>query len=179
MNSIHFKLNLYMIRKLPEPIKVCIKSYLEIWERFGISRKFVAKLQDQLEWPRDIRGYSNSSISYYSNPRLPKNNDFYPVIDLHLGHYKLVKQPYFFSFFFNEKSAIMTIHHKCSYIQHILDAIWLAKPFPQTINIFNNYVHLNYTIKYCVGYNNESDTIGEAQLLNHWLKIVKKITATK
>jgi hypothetical protein len=168
-----------MIRELPEPIIVCIKSYLEIWERFGISRNFVSKIQDQLEWPRDINGYSNSSISYYSNPRLPKNNDLYPVIDLHLGHYKLVKYSYTFSFIFKEKSAIMSIHYKCSKIEPILDEIWSTKPFPKTINVFNKYIHLTYTMKNCVGYNNESDTIGEAQLLNHWLEIVKKITATK
>jgi hypothetical protein len=167
-----------MIRHLPEPLIVNIKSYLEIWEKFGISSYFVSKIQDQLEWPRDINGYANSSISYYSSVRLPKNRDFYPIIDLYL-HYQYVKNSFIFNFVFKESTAMMSIHYKCSNIQPIMDEIWLAEPFPKTINVFNNYIHLHYKLKNCVGYNVESDSIGEAQLLNHWIEIVKKITATK
>jgi len=167
-----------MIRHLPEPIIVRIKSYLEIWEKFGISRYFISKIHDQLEWPRDINGYANSAISYYSSIRLPKNRDFYPVIDLYL-HYQFVKGSYIFNFVFKENTAIMSIHHKCSNIQHIFDEIWLTKPFPKTINVFNDYIHLHYLLINYKGYNIESNPIGQTQLLNHWLDIVKKITATK
>jgi hypothetical protein len=167
-----------MICHLPEPIIVSIKSYLEIWEKFAISKNFVSKIQDHLEWPRDINRYANSSISYYSSVRLPHNLKINQVIDLYL-HYQYVKNSYIFNFVFKESTAIMTIHYKCPNIQSIMDVIWLTKPFPITINVFNNFIHLHYTLKNCIGYNLELDSIGKAQLLNHWIEIVKKITATK
>ena len=162
-----------MIRQFPKHIIENIKSYLEIWEKLGISKKFISKIQDQLEWPRDMNGYANSSTSYYSNIRLPKNIH---VIDLYLGNYKLVKHPYTFNFIFKEKSAFMGINFNCPNIQHILNAIWFAKPFPDKINIFGNYLTINYFFTPSIGYQVETSMIGEAQLYNHFITIVKKIT---
>lgn len=167
-----------MICNFPDPIIANIKSYFEIWERFGISKHFVSTIQDQLEWPRDINGLSNSSISYYSNVRLPKNCNIYPVFDLHL-HYQCVKNCFTFNFVVKEATAIISIYHKCINIQPILDVVWSTHPFPKAINVFKNYIHLTFIKKNYVGYHNESDTIGEAQLLNHWLELVKKITVIK
>ena len=168
-----------MIRLLPIQIINNIKTYLEIWDKFKISQRFISTLQQQLEWPRDANGYANSAISYYSNVRLPKNRNYYPVIDLYLGHYKLVKYPYNFSIILKENTVIIGINYKCTNIQHILNAIWSQEPLPRTLNVFKNYIDINYKlINYC-GYHIESNGIGEAQLLNHWLELVKKITATK
>jgi hypothetical protein len=90
------------VKNLPLPIVEYIKSYLDIWENFGISKKFISTLLDQLEWPRDFNFYANSSITYYSNIRLSMNCDFIPVHDSYFGNYNLVKHPYKFNFRFKE-----------------------------------------------------------------------------
>jgi hypothetical protein len=160
-----------MIRQFPKHIIENIKSYLEIWEKLGISKQFISKIQDQLEWPRDINGYANSSISYYSNIRLQT-----PIIDLYLGNFKLVKAPYTFNFKFKEKSATMGIYYNNPNIQHILNAIWFEKPFPNKINVFKTFINVNYIFTPNIGYQVEASTVGEAQLLNHFMAIVKRIT---
>ena len=150
----------------PLPIQDIIKSYLSIFEKLGFDSEFEYLLSEELWWPRDCKGNSNTPISYYHRIRSPYPFIMEPISGRYIvkkmnSHMELISFPTYW--------RLLIFNCKDLGIRRIRRLKSLRKGI---INFFPNFTSIEYKKQKYIGYTIDQTISGDAQFLNALLQII-------
>ena len=150
----------------PLHIQGIIKSYLSIFEKLGFDSEFEYLLSEELWWPRDCKGNSNTPISYYHRIRSPYPFILDPISGRYIfkkmnSHMELISFPTYW--------RLIIYTHKDLGIRRIRRLKSLRKGI---INFFPNFTSIEYKKQKYIGYTVNQTISGDAQFLNDLLQII-------
>lgn len=150
--------------RYPLHIQGIIKSYLSIFEKLGFDSEFEYLLSEELWWPRDCKGNSNTPISYYHRIRSTYPFILEPISGRYIfkkmnSHMELISFPSYWRLIIYSKSQKIRIADLKSIRKGI-------------VNKFPNFTSIDYKKQKYIGYTIDQKISGDAQFLNDLLQII-------
>jgi hypothetical protein len=178
-----------MLNNLPYEIIIEIKKLIPLYERLGYNKKFIKKLINCINYPKDENGYAFKKISYYSKFRyksqtnsiklrkISENYFFYRIQNLYFQFYLKIK------YSINEILCFLTFFPQwCEFekLEHISIHPKLLLNLPYMDESWQNMDHVEISWSYInsnIGYIDiDSDLIiSKNQILDDASKNIQKI----